>query len=1247
MTKKILSIVLSVLLLVSIVPNFAFAADEFAIAGNAVDYEIGQETKTVDVTFNVSNNPGITNAGLEVKFDPDVMTYKAIKSYGVVFAEADLTLGDIDAAQGSLYLIYSNGLQDLTTNGELITITFEMAETVEAGTYEVEILEDDFSGGVSDTVAQPFDPVCTAATVEVKAATTPPPATAPDLIYTAQDIIALEMAKGGGNVEVQGLVEDTDAAGYSSEYVRYVVKSSKIDGTTTGTKNDFVLVYLPEGVEPHYANPHVANDESDYKHVVVGYKTNIAPDTNVLHFVYAVADGSFNDAGTEPKAFNTYDNRVGTDTATRLQQAMSAKLKTAGTSATANPVLDYVRFLPYGAPTAANAAIVYTAEQFFDIEYVAFFADEADATAFDYAEYVANLTPPAGATPIVVGPEELLAESAGKNATLSVITEGGKTYLRATMSGTSGNGINWTIDPVVDATVYDVVKIGFKTNAGAVYNRGIALQASKDNTFNWEKKYFDAANYTYWPEAMTEVTADEVVFDMTGKAATAGTDTLQYFRILPFNGQATYPIEGETTLYFDIEYVAFFDSVEAANDFTYVAPVNEYTVTFQDKDGGEISTDTYEEGETVTLPTAPEVAGFTFLGWSTGVEGAALVTENFTAAADVTLKAIYEETQGGDAPALDCVIITTDEIVAGDNPDNITGVGTVGSVLNYGLVDGMARFAVPSSKAGTASSTNDRLAIKVDNVLFKDYPYAVIAYETNIAVPDFNFNIATANGTYSSTETKLFGPQARVAGELTTANYTYTGKFGDTAEVIGVYVPIYSTTSANFAEGDYMSVKYVGFFKNATDAAAFDYEAYLESLEGGDDEGGEGDDLEGDEDTEYLGTFITILKMITAKKKAGGTTTTIKGIVYNAEDIIANRAVTEGVDTYAGKEGKFPGGKVTFSAVEGKVRFVMPAGTASGTGDRAIIKVDDVKLTEYPYYAIKYNTNIAADNINLNLTTKDGTYSGAEQKIFAPVAREVGKDAVCIAKYDGKMGDAVATFVYVPIYSNTSAVAADGDYFDVIAVGFFKTEADAKAFVDYNGNEVTPEVEEPKEEPKEEEPVATGEPVIYAPADLLAQIAPQNGEFSTVEKDGKTYLRFSAACAEEMNAHAFNWSMATPLDTTVYKYAKVAFKTNVASVTNGAMAVQVSGDNTFNWQTKVFDVTEYGFWADCTSESSITHVFDMSDKIDQIGVDKIEYFRFLPFNGQIITTLDAADLYVDVEYIAFFKDAKDAENYGK
>ncbi len=168
-------------------------------------------------------------------------------------------------------------------------------------------------------------------------------------------------------------------------------------------------------------------------------------------------------------------------------------------------------------------------------------------------------------------------------------------------------------------------------------------------------------------------------------------------------------------------------------------------------------------------------------------------------------------------------------------------------------------------------------------------------------------------------------------------------------------------------------------------------------------------------------------------------------IIYTAEDISSEGRIVS--VTRDAKYGQLTGGNVIGNYKDGVVRFVSTnPGAVSTAGDRLIIEVDSINLTEYPYVAVSYKTNIDAPNLNFNLTTDGGEYTH-DAKLFFAQTRTAGKDAIGTGKYDGAYGtNAVATSVYIPLWSNTGKATTADDYFDVEYIGFFKTEKAMKAY---------------------------------------------------------------------------------------------------------------------------------------------------------------------------------------------------------
>ncbi len=631
-----------------------------------------------------------------------------------------------------------------------------------------------------------------------------------------------------------------------------------------------------------------------------------------------------------------------------------------------------------------------------------------------------------GVEPLVFLPRDLV-DSNTTNAALTLVDEEGNTYLNfdPTNSNNGTAAINLSLSESVAKDAYNFAKVGIKTNVTSVTGRTTSFTVT-DSAFS--VKYVEAKKNNYWPETISGITEDDIVFDLsTKKSAAESVTEFQYYRFLPFAGQAAEP-EG-TAFVFYIEYIALFNSEPEAEGFDfdeYLVSLNE--VTFQNRLGEEISSKIYRAGEAVEFPEAPELSGYTFLGWSADEGETFVEAEGYVAAADITLKAIYTEaTSEEDTEFLGTFItilkmITAKKAVAEDTTyegivytageiaarsvtsgEDFHTNGTVkrnlaGGKTVFESLGNKVRYT--NSNVGAASTANDRAIVDIDDINLTEYPYIAIKYNTNIAADIINFNFTTINGTYTKeTEQKLFLKIPRTLGEDTTGIAQYTGSYGD-ATATYMYIPIYSSTKAVSAEGDYFDIIALGFFKTEKDANAF------------------------------------------AAAK-------VDNFVYDAK-YIANNAVTSGEDFHTNGTVKraLSGGKTVFEALSDRVRFTNSnVGAASTTSDRAIVKVDDINLTEYPYIAIKYNTNIAAEQINFNFTTINGTYTKeTEQKLFLKLDRIVGEDAVGIAQYTGNYGDVVVIYMYIPIYSSTKAVSAEGDYFDIIALGFFKTEEEANAF---------------------------------------------------------------------------------------------------------------------------------------------------------------------------------------------------------
>ena len=80
---------------------------------------------------------------------------------------------------------------------------------------------------------------------------------------------------------------------------------------------------------------------------------------------------------------------------------------------------------------------------------------------------------------------------------------------------------------------------------------------------------------------------------------------------------------------------------------TLAAPVNTYTVIFNNRDGTLIDEQTVNEGDNATVPTDPVKDGYTFTGWNTAQDGSGNDLSDFTnITTDVTVYAQYTLSTG-------------------------------------------------------------------------------------------------------------------------------------------------------------------------------------------------------------------------------------------------------------------------------------------------------------------------------------------------------------------------------------------------------------------------------------------------------------------------------------------------------------------------------------------------------------------------------------------------------------------------
>ncbi len=138
MKKRILSVFLALLMVVSIVPFGVFAEDE-VLTLYASDVEADFSTQTVSVDVLVKNNPGVAGITLGVKYDDT-----ALKLVGATDENSEVKLGAVlnEDYSGNPYYVVLYRTNNDTSNGILFTLDFEVTEDAVPGEYSVEVVVD-------------------------------------------------------------------------------------------------------------------------------------------------------------------------------------------------------------------------------------------------------------------------------------------------------------------------------------------------------------------------------------------------------------------------------------------------------------------------------------------------------------------------------------------------------------------------------------------------------------------------------------------------------------------------------------------------------------------------------------------------------------------------------------------------------------------------------------------------------------------------------------------------------------------------------------------------------------------------------------------------------------------------------------------------------------------------------------------------------------------------------------------------
>ena len=152
--RKIISIFLVALMLASMLPTTVFAATAPKVTAASVEKEMiaGQ---TVDVDITLSDNPGITGGTVKIEFEKAKLKLTSVKNTNQTITSTYYGYSVMPITSGSYTLGWDGDLMsaDLTGNGVIATLTFEVLDTATVGDSAITVSNVDFVNAAAESVA--------------------------------------------------------------------------------------------------------------------------------------------------------------------------------------------------------------------------------------------------------------------------------------------------------------------------------------------------------------------------------------------------------------------------------------------------------------------------------------------------------------------------------------------------------------------------------------------------------------------------------------------------------------------------------------------------------------------------------------------------------------------------------------------------------------------------------------------------------------------------------------------------------------------------------------------------------------------------------------------------------------------------------------------------------------------------------------------------------------------------------------
>ncbi len=229
LTKRILAMIMSILMIVTSANIVVLAADEPTIT---VSSTTGKNGDTVDVTVSMSGNPGVVSVTLDLEYDSSALTLTGVTDTGLIPGQMHTT-----KYTSPYRLTWANDTapENFTVNGQLATLHFQVNEGAAAGDYPIEVTIP--KDGIYNYDVDNIDFALVDGKITVTAEEEPDPEPDPDPVDGDVVIEVSEVTVLAGDeavVEFNVIKNDTGFAG-----VTLILKHDSALGIPTITYGDF------------------------------------------------------------------------------------------------------------------------------------------------------------------------------------------------------------------------------------------------------------------------------------------------------------------------------------------------------------------------------------------------------------------------------------------------------------------------------------------------------------------------------------------------------------------------------------------------------------------------------------------------------------------------------------------------------------------------------------------------------------------------------------------------------------------------------------------------------------------------------------------------------------------------------------------------------------------------------------------------------------------------------------------------